>query len=422
MDNLINFFYKHKRVLTAAGLMLAVIILGWLIYSSFFKPAIMPSGGGQAPAGTDGQAGGGQLPPSQTGSGRVVETGGDGQLEPAGGDADAAETASQIADGGTTKTEEIIQTPTLGAELAQNGSDVQYYNKDDGKFYRVDQNGNISALSDKVFHGVEQITWAPSMDKAILEYPDGSNIIYDFNANKQITLPKHWEDFNFSPDGNEIVMKSLGLDPANRWLAITNADGTKAMPIEAIGNNDKTVYPSWSPNNQSIAMYTKGVDFNRQEVFFVGLHDENFKSTVVEGRGFTPEWSPAGDKLLYSVYSSDTDNKPLLWIVNASGEQIGSGRKSLKLETWANKCAFTDNATVYCAVPEDLPAGAGIFREMTQGSKDDLYEVNIETGQKRLVAVPDGNYSISNPSVSEDGKYLYFTDGISGTLNKIRLK
>ncbi len=330
--------------------------------------------------------------------------------------------ASKIATGGLTQTKELNQEPSLYATLSGDGSGLQYYNKNDGKFYKVGNGGKIIALSDKIFHQVESAVWSPDKNKAILEYPDGANILYDFNSSEQITLPAHWKDFNFSSSGQQIVMKSMGLDPDNRWLAISNADGSKARRIEALGDKDSTVYPSWSPNSQSIAMYTEGIDFNRQEVFFVGLNKENFKSMVIEGRGFQSKWSPKGDTLLYSVYSSDNNMKPKLWIAGAQGESIGSGRKSFGVETWADKCAFADDVNIYCAVPEKLEEGAGLFPEMALHTKDNLYKINTTTKQKKLVAVPDKSYNMSNIIISDNGKYLYFTDAVSGRLHKIDLK
>ena len=194
------------------------------------------------------------------------------------------------------------------------GSDgvLRYYNRSDGKFYRLDAQGNLVALSDTVFHKVQNVTWASNGEKAILEYPDGNKIVYDFNKQKQVTLPKHWQDFSFSPNGQQISAKSIAYDVENRHLIVANADGSKAKSLSPIGENADKVYPIWSPNNQAAAMYLGGVDFNRQEVFFVGLNDENFKSTIVNGRGFEPKWSTEGDRLLYSVYNSDNRMNPTL--------------------------------------------------------------------------------------------------------------
>ncbi len=412
---MVNFFL-NKKFLFAIGFILTVLVLGYLIYSLFFKPAL-PQTTETEPA-TSTTAG---LPVAPYGAGQVAAPTETGAGLPQEG-AKPGAGAGAIARGGITQAPELNQGASISPALAPNGSDLQYYNKTDGKFYRVTKNGEATALSDKIFHQVESVNWSPDRNKAILEYPDGANIVYDFASDKQITLPAHWKDFDFSPNGQQIVMKSIGLDPNNRWLSVVNSDGSKARRVEALGDKDDTVYPSWSPNGQTIAMYTEGIDFDRQEVFFVGLNNENFKSMEVEGRGFQSRWSPAGEQLLYSVYSSQTDLKPALWIANSQGENIGSGRKSLNVETWAEKCVFADSANLYCAVPEKLEEGAGIFPEMADNTRDNLYKIDVKTGLKKLMAVPDGEYNMSNLIISENGQYLYFTDKTTGQLRKIQLK
>lgn len=407
-----EFFSRYQKILVGLGFIGIVLVLGYALYALFFMaPAIEPAKPGQTPTTT-----GNILPGSKDGAGTTGSSTASGRLtggsQP--GDARPVSNLNQV--------REISQSPSLGMTAGTGGSGLQYYNKQDGKFYRVDSSGNITALTDKVFHSVEKIAWAPNKNKAILSYPDGANIVYDFSSNKQITLPSHWKDFDFSPDSGRIVMKSIGLDPENRWLAITNEDGSQARKIEAIGEKDSTVYPSWSPNNQTIAMYTEGIDFNRQEVFFVGLNNENFKSLIVEGRGFEPKWAPKGDRLLYSVYSTDSDLKPELWITNAQGESIGTGRKKLDIETWANKCSFADTSTLYCAVPDNLQQGAGLFPELARNTTDKLYAIDVRTGTKKIVSTPEGNFNISDIVVSDSGKDLFFTDALSEKVYKIDLK
>jgi hypothetical protein len=151
------------------------------------------------------------------------------------------------------------------------------------------------------------------------------------------------------------------------------------------------------------------------------LNNENFKSTVVEGRGFQPKWAPEGKQLLYSVYSSSNDLKPNLWIVDAQGDNIGSNRKNLNIETWANKCTFAGNSELYCAVPENLEEGSGIMPELAKNTKDNLYKINLKNGAKKLIAVPDGSYNISNLIVSENQNYIYFNDETTQKLYKIKL-
>jgi hypothetical protein len=414
-----NFFARYKKIFLILGFLGLVFLVGYLLWRVFFlAETVLPTAtttpgiiSGLPTAGPGGETTNGTTEPGALPAGTAI---------PIAGAPDPNE-PNTIAVGGLTKTTAVTQSPTVSPTLSSDGQ-VQYYNKDDGLFYKIDENGQAVLLSDKVFHNVENVVWAPTKDKAIIEYPDGNKILYNFSTKKQVTLPSYWEDFSFAPASDKIVSKSLGLDAENRWLMVSNDDGSQAKALENIGTNDKTVYPSWSPNNQVAAMYTKGVDFNRQEVFFIGLNGENFKSTVVEGRGFESQWSTTGDRLLYSVYNSADDMKPRLWIVDASGDTISQNRKSFDIETWADKCTFASNTEIYCAVPESLEKYSGLLPELAANTKDNLYKIDLTTGAKKLIAVPDGTYNISQIMVPSGQDTLYFTDNKTSQIYQIKLQ
>lgn len=416
-----NFFIKNKKIFIIIGFILVSIALGFLLYIAFFKPLISPTTPTPDNSSTTTISGG--FPNAQTGQGNVVDPGsGSGLPAEIPTEDQNPLIPNTVAQGGLTKTTSLNQKNSLTAAPGNNGTDIQFYNQDSGKFYQINKLGEVTELSDKVFHNVQNVTWSPTKNKAILEYPDGANILYNFEKESQVTLPSHWKDFDFSPDGNNIVMKIMSNDTDNRFLAISNENGSKIRPLEHLGDKDSTVYSDWSPNNQVVAMYTEGVDFDKQEVFFVGKNNENFKSATIDGRGFQPMWSPTGEKLLYSIYSSASDLKPELWIVNGEGENIGSGRKKINLQTWAEKCTFANARELYCAVPEKLEEGAGMFPDLAKTTTDRLFKIDIETGLKKLVAIPDSDYNMTNLIISDNGYDMYFTDEITQQLHKIKLK
>ena len=413
-----DFFYNNKKIIMIIGFVLMTFLVGYLIYFMFFRPLLTETEETQEGTTATSTAGSG-LPEANEGQGQII-TDSEGKITKINANT-TTDLADKIAKGGLTSVTQLTNSPSLGATLSSSGN-LLYYNQTDGKFYQIDEDGNISVLSDKVFYDVENVTWSPDSSEAIIEYPDGANIIYNFETGEQITLPSHWEDFDYSPSGDEIVMKSIGNDITNSWLAVVNDDGSNAQAIEKIGANADTVISSWSPNNQTIAMYTKGDSLNDQSVYFVGLNDENFKSISVSGRGFVSEWSDDGSKLLYSVYSTETDLNPTLWVANAEGDSIGTSKVNLGVTTWADKCVFKDANNVYCGVPTDLQEGSGYMRSLALSTEDELYQINIVTGLKKKVATPDSAYNISSPIISDDGKYLYFTDATTEELYQIQLK
>lgn len=423
-----NLFTKYKKIFLVVGFLGVTIFLSFLLYKTFFESSltITPSGSGAATST-------GGLPSAGEGGAQIVTSTEPGTIPGSENIGGGATTTNQIPNGqpdlnaptdvalgGVTKVETLTTSPGLGATLSSSGG-VQYYNKTDGYFYKIDQNGNEVKMSDRVFHNVSDVTWAPSKNKAVLEYPDGSKILYNFETKKQTNLPSHWQDFSFSPQSDQIIAKSIALDPDNRFLTVASEDGSKVVNVEEIGTNT-TVKSSWSPNNQIVATYTKSLDFNRQEVFFIGLNGENFKSTTVEGRGLTYEWSKTGDRLLYSVYNTNSDMKPLLWIVDAQGDTINQNRQSLKINTWADKCTFASNTEIYCAVPKDLPTGAGMVRDLANDKSDELYKIDLTTGAKKLIATPDGKFNVKEIMVNDNQSQLTFSDKNTGLLYKVKLK
>lgn len=312
----------------------------------------------------------------------------------------------------TRKVEQIlnenIRNPSLGSQ-----GNLNYYNDIDGRFYRIDDNGIPVPLSDQVFFNVDTVTWAPQKEEAIIEYPDGANIYYDFNTNRQVTLPQHWESFSFAPQGEKIAAKSVGLSPENRWLVEANPDGSSVRLLEALGQNADKVIVDWSPNQQVVgfAQTADGVGFNREEVFLVGRNGENFPSMTVEGRGLETKWSPTGDSLLYSVYSGRSDFKPELWITAGNPEQIGTNRRVIGLNTWPDKCHFASERYLYCAVPEALERGAGFNPELADNSPDLLYRIDTQNGIKTEIPLDrEESHIVENMFLSDDGETLYFSD------------
>ncbi|MFC1598865.1 hypothetical protein ACFL2U_02585 [Patescibacteria group bacterium] len=328
---------------------------------------------------------------------------------------------SEVAIGGLTTYTTLETNPSQQPTLANNGRDLIYYEKDSGFFYQMDSDGNKQLFSDATFKNVENITWAGDNSKAVLEYPDGSNIIYDFNKKASVTLPKHWEDFTFSNTNDQIAFKDMRIDPENRYIAISDTNGTAYQPVEKLGDKDDDVYVSWAPNNKYIALYKEGLDFNRSVVYPVGFNRENYKSFRVEGSDFRHEWSPSGNKILYSVFNSRSGYNPTLWVANSNPELLGTGRTKLEIDTWADKCTFADEGTIYCAVPKKMSVGTGFNQTIADNTPDEIYKIDILTGTKELVAEPLYSTTVEQMVVSEDKSTLFWLEKNTGQIKKLNL-
>lgn len=328
---------------------------------------------------------------------------------------------SNQAIGGITSFNTLETNKTQNPTLANNGQDLIYHDTETGFFYSITPDGEKKLFSDTTFKNVENVTWSPNTQKAVMEYPDGSNIIYDFQQKRSVTLPAQWEDFTFSTTGDQIAFKDMRLDPENRYIAVADTNGTGYRKIEKMGNYDEDVHVSWAPNNQYIALYSESIDGDRAEVYPIGFNGENFRKFKVEGRDLKFAWSPSGDKLVYSVYNSRSDYNPTLWVVNTRPELLATGRNKLELDTWADKCVFGSESTVYCAVPQSLETGMGFRPDLATNTPDDIYKIDLNTGTKELIAQPLYPTTIDQLIISENNNYLYWLEQNTGQLKKMNL-
>ncbi|MEK7164973.1 MAG: hypothetical protein AAB779_03430, partial [Patescibacteria group bacterium] len=278
----------------------------------------------------------------------------------------------------------------------------------------------------KSFKGVEKAAWDKAGARAVLEFPDGSNIFYDFKTKERATLPKAGRDFAFSAGGEALSYKYMGQNEADRWLVVSEPNGEGQELIQALGDKGYNVQVNWNPNNQVVATYRESTSAAGEEVFLIGLNGENFPSLQTNGLGFKGAWSPAGGQILYSVYSAETDYNPVLHIAGAQLDNMGAGNRSLRLATWPDKCAFAEETLLYCAVPRGLDQGSGIYPELADTVPDAIYKIDLKSNLSAPVALPEtsggGTINVQNMQVSEDGRELYFNDRVSGAIMKLRLR
>ncbi|MBT4403022.1 hypothetical protein HOC90_04235 [Candidatus Falkowbacteria bacterium] len=396
----------YKKIALVIGFLLVTFFFGFLIYLFFFRPMLV-----SPPANINEE-----IPPTNTV--RNLNTNGslpsDNNTNKAPG---RKSTEDDTADGGLTRTKKIVTDGVKGVEMDLDNNQVVYYNRHDGKFYKINKNGESVLLSEKTFFDVRNITWSLDKDTVIMEYPDGSNIAYNFEAEKQTTLPLSWEEFEFAPDNNKVITKTYGSRKNDNQLIIADLKTGQAKIIEGLGDKGDNFQIAWSPDNQVVAFFTETIDFDHQEVYFIGQHSENFKSIIVDGLGFQGKWSPKGDKILYSVYNSTSNYEPTLWITSKSGAY----KKRLFVNTWAEKCTFYSDNIIYCGVPQQLGEMMGLSPNYALKVDDDIYRIDIDRNMSEKIATPETGHNIEKLMVDENEKTLYFSDRRTGRLYQIDL-
>lgn len=422
---------NYKRILLA---ILLFVISAAMIFGVIWLVFIRSSGDDVVP-GTDQPAAGGNLPGTGVGGGTNIQGSGGRLPGSDGGDSGiitGQEEGTLIeinekASGSFTRVSSLVEGKIKG--LAQSGSGFNFLSLEDNKFYFISRiDGEIFPLSKEEFPFVDNTTWSPDGQKVILQYPDGASISYDFVSGRTVTLPRGAEDFSFDQSSDNVAYKFTGGSEEDNWLVVSDAANSQAEAIEPIGDQGNKVAVQWSPNNQVVALYRKPIGLESEEIFPIGLDEENFKSFVVEGHNFSGIWSPKGDKILYSVVTSENNNNPSLWIVDAGANNAGNNNFNLGITTWASKCAFLQSgAMVYCAVPINLPEAAGLYPDLLNNSGDVFYQINLETGVSKMIAYPTlsenlEKFQVLQIFISDDNSKLFFWDNFTAKVYYMKLK
>src|SRR5690606_256198 len=65
------------------------------------------------------------------------------------------------------RVEQVVDSRITSAQVNSRG-DVRFYNRSDGKFYRLNADGSTSPLQDQVFFNAESVTWSPITNESII--------------------------------------------------------------------------------------------------------------------------------------------------------------------------------------------------------------------------------------------------------------
>jgi hypothetical protein len=401
---------RLKLILRILAFLGVAFVLGLLLFLLFFRtgPRIAPIP--EVTPQADIPAGG--LSPADIGSP-------DGR-DPVDPDAGGRLDASPVADGGPTLTLQLTSSPIRATNIS-GGSAINYYDPADGRFYTIDSEGNVIELSSASFPNAETVEISNSGEVAAIEFPDGSNILFDFTSGQQTSLPSHWTEFEFSDDSDTVASKAIGIDPSNRSLIISSSDGARTTTVASLGTNESAVQVNQSPSDQVVGFSRTGetqTGFGREQIYLIGADGNDAGALVVEGGNFSAIWSPTGSHILYSVGEAANDYRASLWHVKGTGD-VGSNRIRIDLETWVEKCTFFSTDTVYCAVPGEGVIQSGLSHYLVD-APDDVYRINTLTGQSYLVGSPVLDLQMDNLFVTADESDLYFTDQV-GRLHVMRL-
>lgn len=333
----------------------------------------------------------------------------------------------EVASGGQTRvntvTADIFNAPAVNSA----SGDIYSYSPIMGSFLKVDEAGNTDFVSDKQFYNVEEVAWSPNGDSAIMEFGDGTNLYYDFDQDVAVRLPDQISEPRFNESGDKIAFEWYDeIDYDRNYIGVSNPDGTGVRFVELLGDVGDRVHIEWSPESEYIATVRNSKNGNAQELTFIGQNGENYKKLSVPGANVEYDYVPNSSKMLISSINMASGGVHELYIANADQDNFGS-IVSTGLKTTIHKCAMNDSGTAaYCAVPRIVTKGSALVPQLSSGSPEDFYEVDLATGESALIAVPEhdelAGIVVKDVMLSSDQKTLFFTNQTDGRLLSLQLE
>lgn len=324
---------------------------------------------------------------------------------------------------GVIKTKEIrviSQEPVINPVI--DGNKVKYYSATNGNVFQSELDGsNLIRLSSNILTNIVKILWSPNKNKTIGVFESGQTIkkyLYNFSDQRAVLLNPNIRDVVWAPDQEKIAYQYYDSQTEENSLNIAEPDGSQWQTI--LKTRMKNLLVEW-PDASRLAARTRPSGLAQSVVYVVNLSDKKMEKIFNETYGLTLLWSPLGDKVLFSETNSQGKNLKLK-IADNKGNIIGE----TKLATLPEKCVWSqDNRVFFCAAPRVIPDKAVLPDDYYKGLlnlADDLYKINLETGQAYLLTNDSSNnYDAVNLLLSPHEDYLIFVNKKDNLLYSLAL-
>lgn len=233
------------------------------------------------------------------------------------------------------------------------------------------------------------------------------------------------------PKGRIVYTCQIFKLQASNQICIINADGTGFRRLTTDDNTQHN-YPSLSPDGKSV-VYAAFREANTYEIYEMNLATGNtVRLTNKLGNLSAPEISPDGTRIVYKVWSPNTD-KNVIWMMDRNGENADKiSRVSGWDPTWSPDGKYVlfasdmDGAIQLFSMRtngkdlhrvSNLPAirghsdwspdGQFIVTYSGEAWKREVYIMNADGTNARVLSPAGGNSQ--GPSFSPDGQWVAFT-------------
>lgn len=328
---------------------------------------------------------------------------------------------------------QLYAKPTVGVIVFNREEDpaVRFIERETGHVFESDLSNNAPArVTNTTISRIQEAVWLNSDDVAIQYLTDENDVVETFVGtiesppeNVDETVTETALAGIFLPRGIESIAAKV---PSETLFYVRSEEGSAIFDTETNETNPLGLaviewLPQWVLEN-NIVVTTKPSASAFGFSYIFTIENERLERVLGTIAGLTTNANASLDRILYS---ESTGGSITLHVLDRT-ENIAT---PLPVRTLPEKCIWsnTEEATVYCGVPTNLPRAAypDAWYQGTLSFSDDIWEIDSETGTtERLIQLEDVSRSAIDAidlALTPDERFLIFRNKRDGTLWSLTL-
>ena len=245
------------------------------------------------------------------------------------------------------------------------------------------------------FQGNYGARWSPAGDKiavvAINEYDEHVRELYIYSQEsgkfKKVAGPYVNSFFSWSPDGKKIIYSQKHLVSNGASINDLFSYDIIGKKIKRITTNERATDPHSSPDGKRVVYAVHQISHSNLAILDLTSEEKKVITDFPQWTEvFTPVWSPAGDKIVFSIF--DNQGNRDICLINSDGsniERLTNDPADDRYPTWS-------------------PDGENIAFISYRTGIPNLFVMNLSTRQVRQITDTPGG--VFNPTWLPDGKQI----------------
>ncbi|KKQ58759.1 MAG: hypothetical protein US79_C0003G0060 [Parcubacteria group bacterium GW2011_GWC1_38_17] len=302
---------------------------------------------------------------------------------------------------------------------------VLYYSKLNGNVLKTDFEGkSIQPLTNIAIPNLITTVWSFDKSQTINIYQENDvvkKVLFDFASQKATQLDSKIKSISFAPNQNKIAYQFIDDSLGKNTITIADSNGLNWKDIFNIRMENIRLY--WTKDNLlTLTSAPSGIVKGSALTIDTTPKIISLKKLISDIYGLTIKYSPDGKNLIYSQ-TDQYGHNPTLHLIKEGGVA-----EKTNLNTLSDKCAFSKNNNIYCAIPKIINGSLILpddFYKNIANFSDIFFKIDMANNKSSIIFDPadfkyDFNASDLNISPNED--YIIFVNKKDGLLYSIKIK